>query len=110
MSIFADPVASPAGHRRASERNARYRRRLADGRIVIPVEIDEVAVIEWLRTAGVVDLLRDPDRTELARWIETLVDALANETRPVAPSDPAVRWPPTWEDLLWRPLQSRSET
>ena len=51
---------------RDAERHRRARARRKDGRVVVPVEVDDVAVAEWLIGAGLIAGHTD-DRAELGR-------------------------------------------
>jgi hypothetical protein len=63
----------------AADRMRRHREREARGKIVLRIEADEVALIETLAAARLIDRMSDPSRPDLERAVELLLTALARE-------------------------------
>jgi RNA polymerase-interacting CarD/CdnL/TRCF family regulator len=62
--------------RRAAEWTRRYRERLAAGKMVLQIEIDAVAVADFLIKAEQLNPLKSDDRHEMARALERLLAEL----------------------------------
>ena len=61
----------------ATVRQRRRRERLANGRIQLTIEADEVALLEALHEARLLDPLVDHDRCEIERAVERLIEMIA---------------------------------
>ena len=75
----AELVKSEAEVRRAADRVRRHRERRAAGRVLLPIVVDEVELLETLAQARLLDPLIDHDRESLARGVERLLKLLARE-------------------------------
>jgi hypothetical protein len=60
----------------AADRVKAHRARRAAGRLSLLIEVDEVATIEVLERARLLEPLRDHDREDIARAVERAVERL----------------------------------
>ena len=60
----------------AADRARRYRQRVSNGRIMITIEIDDVAVPEALALHGFLPANLKDDRQAVARAVEKLIETL----------------------------------
>jgi hypothetical protein len=65
----------------AAARMERYRARQRTGRIIVPVEIDDVIVIDALILAGLLAEDARDDRVAIGRAIEALISVTMREAR-----------------------------
>ncbi len=59
-----------------SERNRRYRRRRASGRVVYRVEVDDAPLVDMLVSSGYLHLTSADDPEKVRRALERLVSSL----------------------------------
>jgi hypothetical protein len=71
--------AGPGPTTSSAVRVARHRARRARGKVLLHIEIDELAVTEVLARAQLLDSLQDHGRDDLGRAVERLLELLARD-------------------------------